>query len=336
VADDVLLVLAIDRSRVQAERSILTDEQKDALSRHVEQVRSGRIPRNTMEANVQPVAEAMLPPTTRAFIASTKRLIFSPHRSLHLTPLHAARFDGRFLIEQASVRYAPNLGSLLLPWRGAETGAVVSVGINTFGRGLPPLKSAEVEAQAIAAAWAAQGVAATTLIGEQATRGAFTGLDLAACRCLHLVTHGESVYATALQGDPFASRLCFADGDFEALSLAELPFRADLVVMSACHSGQRALALPGGSELPGDDLFGLQATLFQAGVRSVIGALWTVDDASAGKILPELHRRLAGGARPEQALQLAVCAYLQAPETKKAIYYWAPPFMSSMGRMRDA
>jgi CHAT domain-containing protein len=286
-----------------------------------------------MEANVQPVAEAILPPATRAFIAPAKRLIFSPHRALHLVPLHAARFDGRFLIEHAAIRYIPNLGSLLLPWHGTDDGTVASIGINNFGRGLRPLKTAEAEAQAVAEAWAGKAVT-TALIGPAATRAAFTGLDLAACRCLHLATHGQSVYSTALQGDPFASRLCFADGDLEAMSLAELPLRAALVVMSACHSGQRALALPGGRELPGDDLFGLQATLFQAGVRSVIGALWTVDDASAPKILPALHRGLASGAPPEQALQAAVCAYLNAPGAKRAIYFWAPLFMSSIGRLQ--
>jgi CHAT domain-containing protein len=336
VAKGVLVVLALDRGRVHAERVILTDGQKEALSCHVEQVCSGRMPRNSMQMNVQQVAEAILPTATRAFIAEAQRLVFSPHRALHLLPLHAARFDGRFLIERASIRYVPNLGSLLLPWHGVEAGATVAVGINNFGRGLPPLNEAEAEAEAVVAAWSARGHAATALIGTQATRTAFTGLDWAACRCLHLATHGESVYEAELQGDPFASRLCFADGDLEALSLAELPLRADLVVMSACHSGQRALALPGASELPGDDLFGLQAVLFQAGVRSVIGALWAVDDDSAATILPELHRQLAGGARPEQALQAAICNHLRTPEAKKAIYFWAPFFMSSMGRMPNA
>jgi CHAT domain-containing protein len=334
VADGVLVVLAIDPNRVHAERVILTDEQKEALACHVAQVRGEeKMPLGSMELNVQPVAEAVLPPATRVFIAGAERLIFSPHRALHLVPLHAARFDGRFLIEQASIRYIPNLGSLLLPWQGTESGAVVSVGINAFGRGLRPLKAAETEAEAVAAAWAARGGATIALIGTAATRAAFTGLDLATCRCVHLATHGESVYSGELRGDPFASRLCFADGDLEALSVAELPLRADVVVMSACHSGQRALALPGGSELPGDDLFGLQAALFQAGVRSVIGALWKVDDASAPKILPELHRQLAGGACPEQALRSAIRAYLRMPEAKKAIYYWAPLFMSSIGHM---
>lgn len=333
VADDVLLVLALDRSRVLAERVILSDEQKEALALHIKALRSPRPLVNSMAANVQPIAEAMLPASVRAFFAGAKRLIFSPHKALHLVPLHAARFDGRYLIRRASVRYIPNLGSLILPWRGTETGEVVSIGINAFRRGIEPLKNAEAEAIEVAAIWRAQGASATALTGAEATRAAFVGLDLAAYRCLHLATHAQSVYSDELKQDPFASRICFADADLELLSLAELPLRADLVVLSACHSGQRALSLPGAGDLPGDDLFGLQATLFQAGVRSVIGALWAVNDASAPEIVPEMHRRLAGGDRPEQALQGALCAYLDKQENSKAIYYWAPYFMSSIGRM---
>src|SRR5262249_31072442 len=118
----------------------------------------------------------------------------------------------------------------------------------------------------------------------------------------------------------------------EAMSLASLPLHAELVVMSACYSGQRALDLPGLSELPGDDLFGLQAVLFQAGVRGVIGALWPFDE-SAHVILPELHKHLALGLVPEEALRAAVRAYLQAPNARRDIYYWAPLFMTSMGRL---
>ena len=333
VAEDVLLVLAIDRSRVMAERVILDEAQKEALRLHIQTLHDPSPTITLMAANVQPVAEAMLPASVRAFTADAKRLIFSPHKSLHLVPLHAARFDGRYLIRRSSVRYIPNLGSLLIPWRGNENGDVISIGINTFGRGIEPLKNAEAEAAEVAKIWGENGASARTLIGAEATRAAFVNLDLTACRGLFLATHAQSVYSDALKQDPFASRICLADADLEALSLAELPLRADLVVMSACHSGQRALSLPGGADLPGDDLFGLQATLFQAGVRSVIAALWAVNDDSAPKIVPELHRRLARGDRPEQALQGALCTYLDTPGNDKGLFYWAPFFMSSIGRM---
>jgi hypothetical protein len=335
VATGILLVLALDRTRIHAERIILSEQRCATLENYVGQILDGKLLRSQLGTMVNKLAADLLPPDTRAFIAGARRLILSPHRRLHLIPFHAAQFDGAYLIEQAAIRYVPNLGSLLIPWTGTSKGEIVSVGINDFGNRVPGLRGAEAEARSVAAIWSAQGDKATLLAGPQATRAAFLALPLDRCRILHLATHGLSVYDRQLKGDPFASLLCLRDGDLEAMTLAELPVRAELVVLSACNSGQRALSLPGLAELPGDDLFGLQAALFQAGARSVIGTLWTLDDSSAVAILPELHRHLAQGAPAEEALRQAICAYLRTPDAANGIYFWAPLFMSSIGRLPE-
>jgi CHAT domain-containing protein len=336
VATGILLVLAIDKTRIHAERIILSEQCCATLENYVNQILAGKLLRNQLAPMVNKLAGELLPPDTRAFIAGAARLILSPHRRLHLIPFHAAQFDGKYLIEQAAIRYVPNLGSLLIPWNGTHDGEIFSVGINDFGNRVPSLRGAEAEAEAVAAAWSAHGHTTTVLTGAKATRAAFLALPLDRCRILHLATHGLSVYDRQLKGDPFASLLCLQDGDLEALTLAELPLRAELVILSACNSGQRALSLPGLAELPGDDLFGLQAGFFQAGARSVIGTLWTLDDSSAGAILPELHRHLALGAPAEEALRQAACAYLRTPDAAKGIYYWAPLFMNSIGRINES
>jgi hypothetical protein len=61
-----------------------------------------------------------------------------------------------------------------------------------------------------------------------------------------------------------------------------------------------------------------------------------VNDDSAHLILPDLHKHLVLGAVPEEALRVAVCAYLRAPNAQRDIYYWAPLFMTSIGRLFDA
>jgi len=335
VATGILIVLALDRTRIHAERIILSEQRSATLDNYVEQILQGKLLLKQLGAMVNKLAAELLPPDTRAFVAGAARLILSPHRRLHLVPFHAAQFDGTYLIEKVAIRYVPNLGSLLIPWNGVRDGEIFSVGINDFGNRAPSLRSAEAEAEAVAAAWSAQGHKATLLAGPRATRAAFLALPLDRCRILHLATHGLSVYDRQLKGDPFASLICLQDGDLEALTLADLPLRAELVIMSACNSGQRALSLPGLAELPGDDLFGLQAGFFQAGARSVIGTLWTLDDSSAVAILPELHRHLALGAPAEEALRQAICAYLRTPDAAKGIYFWAPLFMSSIGLMTE-
>ena len=209
---------------------------------------------------------------------------------------------------------------------------MISIEINTFGRGIEPLTNAEAEAAEVAAIWRAQGASVKTLIGAQATRAAFVGLDLAGCRPAPRHARRERLLGRIGAGPVRLAYLLGRCGHPSAeprrIAAARGFGRAERL-----PSGQRALSLPGGGDLPGDDLFGLQATLFQAGVRSVIAALWAVNDDSAPKIVPELHRRLARGDQPEQALQGALCAYLDTPGNNKAIYYWAPFFMSSIGRM---
>ena len=117
----------------------------------------------------------------------------------------------------------------------------------------------------------------------------------------------------------------------EALTIANLKLSAELVVMSGCCSGQRAQGLPGLAELPGDDLFGLQSVLFEAGAGSVIGALWPLDGPTSAALFPALHTSLARGAAPEVALQAAICIYLRGCGAKGA-YFRAPLFVSSIGR----
>ena len=246
VGKNVLLVVAVDKTRVHAERVILPDDQRALLDRYVEQARAGegKWPVNMLGATVALLTDAVFPAATRTFVANARRLILSPHRSLDLLPFHAAEVDGQFLIERAAVRYAPNFASLLIPWRGVREGNVIAIGINAFDRdSLPTLKAPEAEARAVAGAWTAHNVPAIALTGAAATRAAFAALPLDRCRCLHLATHGVSVFSSGNNGDPFASRLCFQDGDVEALSVAEWPLRAELVVMSAMSFGGSARSI---------------------------------------------------------------------------------------------
>jgi CHAT domain-containing protein len=88
------------------------------------------------------------------------------------------------------------------------------------------------------------------------------------------------------------------------------------------------------TRLPGDDLFGLQAVLFEAGVGTLLGALWPVDDASARAILVDFHRVYAAGAEPDAALQSALKAHLASPDRRHTRFDWAPFFLTSLHNPR--
>jgi CHAT domain-containing protein len=81
--------------------------------------------------------------------------------------------------------------------------------------------------------------------------------------------------------------------------------------------------------LPGDDLLGLQAALFDAGAGSVMGALWPVDNDSARAMLVGFHRTLASGASAAVALQAATRTYLANPFRRHTRFDWAPFFLTS-------
>ena len=104
-------------------------------------------------------------------------------------------------------------------------------------------------------------------------------------------------------------------------------------MLSACHSGQRAIELRDLGEIPGDDIFGLQAALFKSGVRSILGTLWLVETDSASPLTRRFHTYVAQGERGEVALQRSVKDYLANPvDGLNGVYYWAPYFISFIGR----
>lgn len=285
------------------------------------------------ERLIDSLGDALLPARIRELVAGRSRLILCPHRTLHLFPFHAVPWradgqDGR-LIQQVAVRCVPNLTSLLLPWHGTTQGRVLSVGVGEFDH-LPdwPLPGAEAEAAAVAGAHEVKG---DVLPGPD--RATFLArVDAGGFRCLHLATHGSSVLADDAANDPLESSLSLRDGDLSAWDLAALDLRVELVSLAACHSGQRAVAGRGMASLPGDDLFGLQAVLFEAGVWGVLGALWPVDDETSIEIMTGVHRAYARGASPDVALHEATRAYLAKPGQLTNVCYWAPFILTTLGR----
>ena len=270
----------------------------------------------------------LFPAEIAGFVAGKPRLVLSPHRTLHLFAFHAAPWpEGGFVGERFAVRYVPSLGSLVVPWQGNTGGRTLAVGISTFDdRALAPLPSAEAEASAVAAA---HGDDALALLG--ATRVQFTSQPLHEFRCIHLATHGSSVLAGDAVDDPLESALWFKDGPLSGWDLMALALRAELVVLAACHSGQRAIAGRGLDRLPGDDIFGLSAVLFDAGAGAVLGALWPVDDAVSLDLVTQFHCAYASGAAPDAALQSAVQAQIAKG---RGVFDWAPFFVSALGKPR--
>ncbi len=278
----------------------------------------------------------ILLPTADAF-AGKRKLLVSPHRQLHMVPFHALPWDGGVLIRRFSLLLVPNLGSLLLRRARSEATTVVAIGVEQGKAAdvkirLQFLKEAEAEARDIARIYHERGLPVVLLTGETARESYLQGLvragALTSVGCLHIASHGSNVE----EDSPMESCLFLNDGPLEGIEIADWRLNADLVVLSACYSGKRPVAGRGLRELPGDEMFGLQAAFFAAGVRSVLGALWPAGDRVAREVMTAFHRHRAGGAAPEDALRLAVLGFLDEGQGRSKTFAWAPFFVVALGR----
>jgi CHAT domain-containing protein len=330
---DRLLIAALDGSRFvpvvrcleASERTELEDFAQFVLqfSDHSSQLRLD---------DVADFSGLLLPPEICELLGGARRLRCSPHRLLHAIPFHALVREGNPLIESIAIRYVPNLLTLLPCYQPDPNGPLLAAGTCAYDLpGIPPLPAAEQEVEGVAKLYRGRGVPVTLLKGEAATRTGLMSLDrddgLARYRCLHFALHGHNIDSDT----PTESHLLLRDKKLDGLDISNWRLDADLVVLSACCSGQRPMFRRDiREELPGDDLFGLQAAFFAAGARQILSALWPVDDAAALRIMTAFHGHLADGGDEETALQRAVLDYRSTVDA--GVYFWAPFFLAGLGR----
>jgi CHAT domain-containing protein len=339
LANSVILAIAADRHTFHAERIVLKPEELQFLNEFVSFIETLKSSHNMDRATAR-LGAILIPGFLREFMKSKRRIVFSPHHSLHLIPFHAARWETGYVGTEFAVRYVPNFASVLLPWTRRVENRVLAIGIRDFADpAVQPLENVEEDAARVAEFYRLSGAAVDMLLGKDASRERIKALGTAhgnggkvgTYRSIHFGTHGLSVFETPTQ--PLESRLLVQDGALDAMDIATLGLRAELVMLSACHSGQRIIDLRNLGVTPGDDIFGLQAAFFKSGVQSIVGTLWLVETKSSSPITRAFHKHYAAGEPAEIALQHAIQEYLaQAPPERKGAYYWAPYFISSIGK----
>jgi CHAT domain-containing protein len=149
-----------------------------------------------------------------------------------------------------------------------------------------------------------------TVTGSQTARGA---------RVVMFSTHGvfAADYPDARDCLPDAALLTSAADGVDNLFLdsarvLELRLDADLVVLSACDTGNPEPIAPGETGLPsgGDALSGLARAFFYAGARSVMISHWVLPDEDTVPLIEELFRALQEGLAAPEALQRAQMAQI--------------------------
>ena len=242
--------------------------------------------------------------------------------------------NGRFIIEDASITYAPSLTVLremtkrrlrqtaihdpatLLAFGNPMSGPQTAqrAGSSLRDGGLDPLPEGAEEVKALARLYGA--ARSKVYLGADASEDRVTS-EAGRASILHFTTHG-----TLNNAAPMYSYLTLAeggpkdDGLLEAWELMQLDLKADLAVLSACETARGRI---GG----GEGVIGLSWAMFIAGVPSTVVSQWKVESASTRDLMVNFHRSLLS-AKPTKAdaLRQAALKLMRNPETSHP-FYWA-------------
>ena len=158
-----------------------------------------------------------------------------------------------------------------------------------------------------------------SLLREEATEEQFVA-SANEYAILHLSTHGVAneeigdysyIVFHQTPEDSIENELLFNS------ELYNLQLNADLVVLSSCETGM-------GEQQRGEGIISLARGFSQAGAKSIVTSLWSVDDRSAKVLMEYFYDHLKDGKPKHQALRQAKLDYRKEhPSLGRSPFYWA-------------
>jgi CHAT domain-containing protein len=261
----------------------------------------------------------LVEPALAVLPGSVSQLIVAPDAVLLKLPFEAlpTRKEGRFLLEDYSISYLPSASSLSLVRDALAPAGARSLlafadpafsrdGAASFERslidsedlalGALPHSKAEVQGAAHILGLARSDV----FTGEDASEERLKTMDLTPYRILHFATHG---FVSA--NHPWSAALLLAhgpagaeDGFLQVREIHDLRLSADLVVLSACRTGQ-------GISTPAEGMQSLSRAFFFAGARSLLASLWKVEDEASAKLMVAFYGYVRRGLSTAESLRRA-------------------------------
>jgi CHAT domain-containing protein len=314
VLPDKLAIWTVSKTRFDlVEKQVTADELNEKVDAYQELI-AGKSQAAEIKQAAQELYRLLIP----LDLARDKRLCLVPDKSLHqLAFATLVSPDGKFLIEDYTLFYAPSASVMVLATENAQRRGqskderLLSIGNPAFDReenpNLPDLVDAESEAKTIAASYRKS----LSLLGTEASRDKFlqkfTGVEV-----IHFAGH-----FVANQQSPGNSKLLFAGSDLRSSELApyKLPL-AKLVVLSACETFLERYNKSEGS-------IGIARTLLALGAPVVVASQWKVDSAPTRDLMIAFHRnRKEKGMSTAESLRQAQLEMLRRSETE-APFYWA-------------
>ena len=291
------------------------------------------------------IGKELIPLEKGEVLEDAKALIVIPDGILHYLPFETLRASighgSGYLVEKLVVSYCPSASSLfalkkqkkinvrqrallalggpnyrILPTNEHEIAKkdLLSQWYNEQGFSFSSLPFSKREVLEIGKLFAKSE--RTILVGEKASEEAIKKLPLIEYRLIHFACHGfldERI--------PLRSALVLSlraqqeeDGYLQMREIYGLTMNADLVVLSACQTGNGPLERAEGP-------MWLARPFFYAGARSVLVSLWSINDKTTAIFMKEFYRNLVEGCDAGRALQLAKIRMLNSAWSHP--FYWA-------------
>ena len=158
----------------------------------------------------------------------------------------------------------------------------------------------------------------TPLVGRQATK-AEVMKQMSSVGLIHIAAHGNELTGEiALSPNPGWTSQFPQEEDF-ILKMSDVQvanIRARLVVLSCCHSGR-------GRMLKGEGVVGIARAFLAAGARSVLVALWAIDDEATMLFMKSFYQHLKEGKTASVAVHQSIKCLRESKEFSE-MRHWAP------------
>ncbi|HYC92743.1 MAG TPA: CHAT domain-containing protein [Thermoanaerobaculia bacterium] len=243
-------------------------------------------------------------------ISDGRTLVFVPDTTLSVVPF-AALMDatGKHVIERNPVVTSPSaavFARLSSRPRSAERTLRLLLIAGPAGQegNVRQLTSAQREADAVAAAYD------ETIEPKNDDRASFES-SAAEADVIHFVGHAD-IPASGSEGALVTSR--GANGRLDVRSIASLRLtRTRAVVLAACGTAR-------GQRRAGEATLSVASAFLAAGAPSVVATLWPIDDDPAAEFFPRLHRYLADGFSPAEAVRATQLEWIRRRDAPPGLW----------------
>ncbi|XP_078353157.1 uncharacterized protein LOC144637947 [Oculina patagonica] len=235
-------------------------------------------------------------------------IIIVPDRSLYNIPFAALPDEnGNYLSESFRIRVVPSLTTLKLIHDSpadyhSQTGALIvgnpDVGeVHLHGRltDISRLPCAENEAKMIAGK-----LGVKPLLGQEATKQAVLEV-INSVSLIHLAAHGDAERGEIALAPALRIPNMIPQEEHYLLTMSDISkvqLRAKLVVLSCCHSGR--------GQIRAEGVVGIARAFLGSGARSVLVALWALEDSATEEFMSRFYVHLVGGESASESLHKAM------------------------------